>query len=144
MKKAEKWTKFVDLWVRVGLSHLVRASQNLMCTHCPAELQRHTGPVIVCTLHDIQPPQPHRQTGPTFMKSPLVCLCVWMHVCECGRRVSVKNTSEKVIFSCTLLQTHCTIVKLYTVRCVVPSGVNVHKIYPLETTVQPSCCGNCQ
>lgn len=86
--------------------------------------ETHCGPVIVCAPHDSQPlpSQPHRHTGPTFMKTPLVCLCMWVHVCECGRRVCVKSILEIVIFRSTLLQAHNTLVKMYSVRCVVPSS----------------------
>lgn len=83
MEKAEKWTKFADLWVRAGLSHPVRASQNVMCTHRAAEPQRHTACVFVCvcvrapllTQTQAFPSQLNRHDDPAFRNSPFVCLC---------------------------------------------------------------------
>lgn len=81
MEKAEKWTKFVDLWVRAGLSHLVRASQNLMCTHCPAWLQRHTVALWLCAFlmkFSLFLPS---LIGTGILFSWTLCLCWCVHMC---------------------------------------------------------------
>lgn len=74
MEKAEKWTKFVDLWVRAGLSHLVRASQNLMCTHCPVWLQRQTVALWLCAV---------LMKFSLFPRSFTSTLCLSVCVCVC-------------------------------------------------------------
>lgn len=110
MEKAEKWTKFADLWVRAGLSHLVRASQNVMCTHRAAEPHRHTACVHVCVrapslaplLTQTQdfPSLLNRRDDPARRNLALVCLCLRTCCRSLGNNVfQVQITADRLCFT---------------------------------------------